>query len=112
MYLRIKNLFSAITRWKHPSINTIDVVNKIEDDELRDKVIQLINTNIDYIKDFPAHQHQRLHIAIIKLSVDKNHGFEYAKDLIFCDYRDLLMSAGFGYDIYKHLYWADEFVHK
>ncbi len=112
MFFKIKNIISAFARWKHPSVKTIDVVNKIEDGELKEKILQLINADIDYIKDFHADQHQRLHFAIIKLSIDKKYGFEYAKDLIYYDFRDLLMNAGFGHDVYKHLYWADDFVHK
>lgn len=111
MNFKIRNLFGAIKNLKHPSINTLEVISKINNRQLEEKILQLINEDIDYIKDFSSNQHQRLHLAIIKLSVDEKFGFEYAKDLIYCDYRDLLMSADFGNDIYRHLYWAEEFTH-
>lgn len=55
---------------------------------------------------------ERIQIAAIKCS---NGSLEYLAsciDLANSDYRDLLMGAGFGYDIGAHLKWAEEILSK
>ena len=49
---------------------------------------------------------ERIRFAVLKLDTEKKVDFESAIELAQTDWRDLLMSAGFGEDLEAHKAWA------
>lgn len=55
---------------------------------------------------------ERIQLAVLKLSDGDADRFLAAIGLAQIDWRDVLVAAGFGYDVEAHLKWADEIVKK
>ena len=58
--------------------------------------------------DFDADPIERIWLAALKLSKGDIGKFEGAVLLARTDWRDLLMSADFGFDLSAHLRWAEQ----
>ena len=57
-------------------------------------------------KGWTLEQMERIWFAVLKLDTEKKIDFESAIKLAQTDYRDLLMSSGFGEDLEAHKVWA------
>jgi len=55
---------------------------------------------------------ERIQLAVLKLSDGDANKFLAAIGLAQIDWRDVLVAAGFGYDVEAHMKWADEIVGK
>jgi len=51
---------------------------------------------------------ERIQLAVLKLSEGNAGKFLEAASLARLDWRDVLVAAGFGYDVEAHLKWMDE----
>jgi len=51
---------------------------------------------------------ERIHLAVLKISGGDLPKLLYAIKLAKRDWRDLLISAGFGYDVTAHEHWSKE----
>ncbi|ROQ19482.1 hypothetical protein EDC38_0064 [Marinimicrobium koreense] len=56
-------------------------------------------------------QMERIHFAVLKLANGSSMDLDSAIQLAQLDWRDLIMSAGFGKDTRVHEIWAKENVH-
>jgi hypothetical protein len=61
--------------------------------------------NLPFCQDFDPDQLERIRYAAMKLSRGTLDGLRKAIALAKLDWRDLLMSAGFGYDVTEHQRW-------
>jgi hypothetical protein len=52
-------------------------------------------------------QMERIRFAVLKLAIESDSGLDAALNLVSRDWRDLLMSAGFGDDLNAHVKWFE-----
>ena len=73
----------------------------------RDQVANLLATkcgnNLPFLETRNVNDLERFQFAALKLSNGTIQGLQNAIDLANLDWRDLLMSAGFGHDINAHV---------
>ena len=68
--------------------------------------------NLPFCANQNEYEMERLRFAAIKLSKGDLHELLEAIDQARMDWRDLLMAAGFGYDVNAHNEWAKEVLQK
>lgn len=94
------------------------------DEETRERIERLfVEKNWDYVistlesrvgdgvpltKNFEPSHFRRIRYAVLKLSRGNRDEFERAVELANLDWRDLLVSAGFGNDVTAHERWMPE----
>ena len=64
-----------------------------------------------YFRGWSPEQMERIHFAVLKLAKENSMDLDSAIQLAQLDWRDLLMSAGFGNDTKAHEIWAKENAH-
>ena len=67
--------------------------------------------NLPFMENVDAVGLERLRYAALKLSGGRLDALRDAIELAKIDWRDLLMAAGFGYDIHTHKRWVPERPH-
>ncbi len=86
------------------------LIELIHDISIRRDVTQLLAQPESFFPD-SEQELERIHMAVVKLSMSGNKGFKSAERLYKVDYRDLLMCAEFG-DIEAHINWANSILSK
>jgi hypothetical protein len=64
--------------------------------------------NLPFMEHVDAIGLERLRYAALKLSAGRLNALREAVELAKLDWRDLLMAAGFGYDVHAHRRWVPE----
>ena len=64
--------------------------------------------NLPFCENDDEYQMERIRFAVLKLSGGNIQKLLEAIDLARMDWRDLFMSADFGYDVNAHEKWAEE----
>ena len=84
-------------------------INAIFDETLRDAAVQLIRTQcgmgLPLMHTAVPGDYDRIRLSVIKLSGGTIEGLEHGIREAQIDWRDVLLGAGFGYDIEAHLHW-------
>ena len=78
--------------------------------ELHAALVDLVSENIPFCENQTPEGMERIRFAIVKLVASDNRNLDSSLDLAQTDWRDLLMSAGFGYDSNQHNDWYDRTV--
>jgi hypothetical protein len=86
-----------------PSKHT-DLVAKLLENECGD--------NLVFCENYSIEQMERIRLAALKLSKGDIKELQNVIALAQTDWRDLLVSAGFGSDLCAHLKWADNLAKK
>jgi len=68
--------------------------------------------NLPSCENDDEYEIERIRFAVLKLSKGNIQKLLEAIDLARMDWRDLFMSAGFGYDVNAHEKWAKEILEK
>jgi hypothetical protein len=71
-------------------------------------LVEQCGTNVPGCSDWPEWAIDRIRFAALKTSHGSIEGLKSAIALGNQDFRDLLMSAGFGYDVKSYLSWMPE----
>lgn len=64
--------------------------------------------NLPFCESYIPEDMERIRLAALKLSQGSINKLESAVELAKTDWRDLLMSAGFGHDIHAHKNWKPD----
>lgn len=82
--------------------------------EDRQRIAQMLESELDAEKigcaGWSPEQMERIRFAVLKLGLGGGRELEKAKDLARVDWRDVLVSAGFGEDIEAHRIWWESVV--
>ena len=70
-----------------------------------DLLLRECGNNLPFCEKSDSTQMERIRFAALKLSAGNLDALRQAIDLAKIDWRDLLMSAGFGSDIHAHKKW-------
>ena len=73
-----------------------------------DELVSNCSTNVPGCDNWSNMQLERIWFAVLKLSTGELNKLESSIKLANTDYRDLLMAAGFGYDLEAHNKWFKE----
>ena len=92
-----KNTKDLIYRLYNPSREALEICDMLELE---------CGTDVLSCEDWTPEQLERIRFAVLKLDIEKKVDLESAIELAQTDWRDLLMSAGFGEDIEAHKVWA------
>lgn len=91
------------------SERTIEIVNSLFLAEQRKEVTELLEIecgeNIPFCEDHDKYQMERIRFSVLKLSEGSIEKLVQAIELAQTDWRDLLVAAGFGYDVEAHNKW-------
>lgn len=84
-------------------------IDAIFDVTLRDSAIELLRENcgmgLPLMHTAVPGDYDRIRLAVIKLSGGTIEGLERSIGEARIDWRDVLLGAGFGYDLEAHLHW-------
>ena len=99
------------------SQNTIKLVDILFSKEKNSEVIECLEEYCQFLRSYEMKENlDRLCFAILKLSIIRGKGhinkFHKAIELGKTDYRDLLVSAGFGNDVNIHKKWFSNIIQR
>jgi hypothetical protein len=93
---------------------TTEIINLLFDpadiDAINTALVDECGTNLPFCDEQNPAQLERLRFAVLKISNGNMDRFREAVDLANSDWRDLLMAADFGNDIYAHNAWANSTI--
>ena len=78
--------------------------------QLRAALVESVSESIPFCENQTPEGMDRIRFAVVKLVASNTGNLDRAINLSQTDWRDLLMGAGFGYDIDQHNAWYDQNV--
>ncbi|MBX7255878.1 MAG: hypothetical protein K1Y02_05920 [Candidatus Hydrogenedentes bacterium] len=91
------------------SEKTLDRLSRVFVPALREQAARLLETecaeNLPFTQDTDPVKSERLRFAVMKLSEGRLDTLKKWIDEAKIDWRDVLMAAGFGYDVTEHERW-------
>ena len=75
---------------------------------ISDLLFRAVSANIPFCADSSPEEMERIRFAIIKMTKQSPLNLAVGIYLAQTDWRDLLMSAGFGDDVAQHMTWYHE----
>jgi len=93
------------------SKKTVQIVEKLFNPDLRPGVertlLEECGNQLPGLREVDELVLERFRFAVLKLSQGKMVKLDQAVQLAKTDWRDLLMEAGFAFDVHAHEKWAD-----
>jgi len=78
---------------------------------ISDMLYRAVSAKVPFCADSSAEEMERIRFAILKMTKDSPLNLAVGIFLAQSDWRDLLMSAGFGDDAAQHMAWYNEQMH-
>lgn len=92
----------------HPNVLTAVTTLFMADERETITKILIEKCNADKIYAFTEAGVERIQLAVLKLSGGDTDKFLAVVELAQLNWRDVLVAAGFGYDLEAHLEWIDK----
>jgi hypothetical protein len=92
------------------SPKTVEHIDSLFQPGCREEVVELLihecGTNLPFLQKSDEFELERVRFSALKLSGGDLEKLREAIELAKTDWRDLLMSAGFGHDVNAHKAWS------